>query len=140
MDQLETFIKHSPAGVYCNGVITPDYPDALRNGFYIILLHGENGAENHCAGLIVRCNLAYYFDSLGESNSYGRVKPLLTRIKTIFNVRGVQGDRGICSMYVLYFFVRRAEGATFEEFLDEFGEIGNDNDRYVIRKTRRYMV
>jgi hypothetical protein len=141
---LKTLIENSPVGKDYKGVIKvePDgkFVKSLSDGCWTIFLNPRNEDVGHYVGLYVKGERAILFNSLGYENGKDRVKHLVEDKRTTFNVKVIQSPAtNVCGFYVLYFFIRMREGATFKEFLGEFSSDHFANDHYVFEKTKSYF-
>jgi len=136
---LNTLIKNSPAGPLFRGVVTPGSGRKLGNGFWVVFLNPRRLSVGHYAGLYVKNEKAWFFNSLGDANGFPLVERMLKHFITVYNVRQLQSElTQVCALYVLYFFIKMSEGLAFDQFLDEFPRDALVNDLYVTAKTLSY--
>jgi len=136
---LKTLILNSPAQAQFKGIVTPNSTRRLTNGFWVVFLNPNKQPVGHYAGLYVKNDRAWFFNSLGYLNGHRQVRELLKKFKTTYNVRQLQSElTQVCALYVLYFFIRLAEGSTFERIIDEFPHDTLVNDLFVFTKTKCY--
>ncbi len=106
---LNTLIKNSPAGPLFRGVVTPGSGRKLGNGFWVVFLNPRRLSVGHYAGLYVKNEKAWFFNSLGDANGFPLVERMLKHFITVYNVRQLQSE--------------------FDQFLDEFPRDALVNER-----------
>jgi len=138
--RLRELILRSPASKLYRGIIKITTKRKLGKGLWVVFLNPYDQEIGHYTGLYVKDDdEAWFFNSLGYENGYEQVKELLSPFSTTFNVDSLQSRTSdVCALYVIYFFARVAEGATFDEFLNEFGSEPLTNDLYVYTRAKSY--
>src|SRR6266436_4285856 len=105
--ELENFIMATPAAPFFNGFVEPGPSIKLRNGFWVLYLNPLNQEVGHYAGIRIKNERAWLFNSLGDANTGSEAKTLLAGFTTTCNVARLQSSMTqVCGLYVVYYFIR----------------------------------
>ena len=137
---LKTLVLATPAASDYRGIVTPGSRKKLSDGLWVVFLNPRKSPVGHYAGLRIKGNRAWFFNSLGYENGRNQVAKMLKPFATTYNERPLQSElTQVCALYVIYFFIRAQQGVAFGKIIGEFPHDELINDFFVISKITKYF-
>ena len=110
---------------------------------FVVNTENSRSPGEHWVGLIIKQTNCWYFDSLGNELQNQEVLHSLRKIgvkKYFFNHKQIQSvNSSSCGYFCIAFVLSFILGISYEDFLSEFSENVDQNDRICLRLIRKYL-